>query len=158
MEDDTMEGGAGRQSVTVMPSRTPTAVHGSAWTGRVPHVLPSPVPDALGSGVYVSSNHCGTHIAIVEGVAALSGLAVDGKHEHELALVVDCGGAHNTNVAMTVISLFCLFSVSMTLYPVSACLRRLSSTCAEEVDVTGSGTVSAVAHCQCVVVALARST
>jgi len=47
MEDDTMEGGAGMQSATATPSRTPTVVHGAAWPGRVPHALPSPVPDAL---------------------------------------------------------------------------------------------------------------
>jgi len=53
------------------------------------------VPDALASGVHVSSEHGGAHIAIVERVAALAGLAVGGTHEHDLALVVDGGGAHD---------------------------------------------------------------
>jgi len=47
------------------------------------------------SGVHVSSEHRGAHIAIVERVAALAGLAVGGTHEHKLALVVDGGGAHD---------------------------------------------------------------
>jgi len=94
MEDDTMEVGAGMQLATAMPSRTPAEVHGAAWPGRVPHALPSPVPDALASGVHVSAEHRGAHIAIVERVAALAGLAVGGTHEHELALVVDGGSAH----------------------------------------------------------------
>ena len=94
-EDDTMEGGPGMQSATATPSRTPAAVRGAAWSGRVPHALPSPVPDALASGVHVSSEHRGAHIAIVERVAALAGLAVGGTHEHDLALVVDGGGAHD---------------------------------------------------------------
>jgi len=94
-EDHTMEGGPGMQSATATPSRTPAAVHGAAWSGRVPHALPSPVPDALASGVHVSSEHHGAHLAIVERVAALAGLAVGGTHEHDLALVVDGGGAHD---------------------------------------------------------------
>ena len=93
-EDDTMEGGPGMQSATATPSRTPAAVHGAAWSGRVPHALPSPVPDALASGVHVSSEHRGAHIAI-ERVAALAGLAVGGTREHDLALVVDSGGAQD---------------------------------------------------------------
>jgi len=95
MEDDTMEGGAGMQSGTATPSRTPAAVHGAAWSGRVPHALPSPVPDALASGVHVNSEYRGAHRAIVERVAALTGLAVGGTHEHDLALVVDGGGEHD---------------------------------------------------------------
>ena len=94
-EDDTMEGSAGMQSATATPSRTPAAVHRAAWSGRVPHALPSPVPHALVSGVHVSSEHRGAHVAIVERVAALAGVAVGGTHEHDLALVVDGAGAHD---------------------------------------------------------------
>ena len=57
MEEDTAEGGAGRQSATATPSRTPA-------TGRAPHALPSRAPDALASGVHVSSEHRGAHMAI----------------------------------------------------------------------------------------------
>ena len=89
MEEDTAEGCAGRQSSTATPSRTPAA--GS----RAPHALPSRAPDALASGVHVSSEHREAHIAIVERAAALTGLAAGGTHEHELALVVDRGGAHD---------------------------------------------------------------
>jgi len=55
---------------------------------RVPHALPSPVPDALASGVHVNSEHRGTHIAIVQRVPALAGRTSGGTHKHELALVV----------------------------------------------------------------------
>ena len=89
MEEDTAEDGAGRQSATATPSRTPAA--GS----RTPHSLPSRVPDALASGVHVSSEHREDHIAIVERAAALTGLAAGGTHEHELALVVERDGAHD---------------------------------------------------------------
>ena len=89
MEEDTAEGGAGRQSATATPSRTPAA--GS----RTPYSLPSRVPDALASGVHVSSEHREAHIAIVERAAALTGLAAGGTHEHELALMVERGGAHD---------------------------------------------------------------
>ena len=79
MEEDTAEGGAGRQSATATPSRTPAA-------GRAPNALPSRAPDALALGVHVSSEHCGADIAIVKRAATLAGLAVGGMHEHELAL------------------------------------------------------------------------
>ena len=51
--------------------------------------------DALASGVHVSSEHRDAHIALVERAAALAGLVVGGTHEHELALVVERGGAHD---------------------------------------------------------------
>ena len=89
MEEDTAEGGAGRQSATATPSRTPAA--GS----RTPHSLPSWLPDALASEVHVSSEHHEAHKAIVERAAALAGLAVGGTHEHTLALVVGRDGAHD---------------------------------------------------------------
>ena len=57
MEEDTAEGGAGRQSATATPSRTPAA--GS----RTPHSLLSRVPDALASGVHVSSEHRGALVS-----------------------------------------------------------------------------------------------
>ena len=81
--------GAGRQSATATPSRTPAS--GSC----TPHALSSRAPDALASGVHVSSEHRDAHIALVERAAALAGLAVGGTHEHELALVVERGGAHD---------------------------------------------------------------
>jgi len=45
--------------------------------------------------VHVSSEHRDAHIALVERAAALAGLVVGGTHEHELALVVEHGGAHD---------------------------------------------------------------
>jgi len=87
-----------RQSTTTTPSRTPAVVHGAAWSGRVPHALPSPVPDALASEVNVSSEYCWAHIAIVERVTTLTGLTVGGTHDHELVLVVDGGGALDAEV------------------------------------------------------------
>ena len=62
---------------------------------RTLHALPSRAPDALASGVHVSSEHRDAHIALVERAAALAGLVVGGTHEHELALVVEHGGAHD---------------------------------------------------------------
>ena len=94
IEEDTAEGGAGRQLATATHSRTPAA--GS----RTPHPLPSPVPDALSSGVHVSSEHREAHIGIVERAAALTGLAAGGTHEHELALVVERVGEYDAEAKM----------------------------------------------------------
>ena len=90
-EDDTMEGGAGMQSLLrhLHAHRLQfTGPHGQAVSRMPSH------RHALASGVHVSSEHRGAHIAI-ERVAALAGLAVGGTHEHDLALVVDGGGAHD---------------------------------------------------------------
>ena len=48
-----------------------------------------------GLGSACQLEYRGADIAIVERVAALAGLAVGGTHEHDLALVVDGGGAHD---------------------------------------------------------------
>ena len=70
-------------------------LHTPAAGSRTLHALLSRAPDALASGVHVSSEHRDAHIALVERAAALAGLAVGGTHEHELALVVERGGAHD---------------------------------------------------------------
>jgi len=84
MEDDTMEGSAGRQSATATPSRAQAAVHGMPCPACPPVACARP----LASGVHVNSEHRGTHIAIVERVPALAGRTSGGTHKHELALVV----------------------------------------------------------------------
>jgi len=79
MEEDT-----GRCGQSATPSRTPAA--GS----RTPHSLPSRAPDALASGVHVSSEYRDAHIAIVERAAALAGLAAGGGRDTR-ARVGACG-------------------------------------------------------------------